>query len=79
MADEPRPELARGLLIDVFVNGTHPLLPWLAFFCAGIVLGRMLGARVVAARCDRNWFRAVLGRDVDQLDGHHANANCSCC
>jgi uncharacterized membrane protein YeiB len=26
----------------VFVNGTHPLLPWLAFFCAGIVLGRLL-------------------------------------
>jgi uncharacterized protein len=32
----------RGLLFDVFVNGTHPLLPWLAFFCAGIVLGRLL-------------------------------------
>jgi uncharacterized protein len=32
----------RGLLIDVFVNGTHPLLPWLAFFCSGIVLGRIL-------------------------------------
>jgi uncharacterized membrane protein YeiB len=24
------------------VNGTHPLLPWLAFFCTGIVLGRIL-------------------------------------
>jgi uncharacterized membrane protein YeiB len=32
----------RGLLFDVAVNGTHPLLPWLAFFCAGIVLGRLL-------------------------------------
>jgi uncharacterized membrane protein YeiB len=32
----------RGLVFDVFVNGTHPLLPWLAFFCAGIVLGRLL-------------------------------------
>jgi uncharacterized membrane protein YeiB len=32
----------RALLFDVFVNGTHPLLPWLAFFCAGIVLGRLL-------------------------------------
>ena len=31
-----------GLILDVFVNGTHPLLPWLAFFCAGIVLGRLL-------------------------------------
>ena len=32
----------RALLFDVGVNGTHPLLPWLAFFCAGIVLGRVL-------------------------------------
>lgn len=32
----------RGLVFDTFVNGTHPLLPWLAFFCAGIVLGRTL-------------------------------------
>jgi uncharacterized protein len=27
---------------NVFVNGTHPLLPWLGFFCAGILLGRIL-------------------------------------
>ncbi len=39
---DPGPRSPRGLLLDVFVNGTHPLLPWLAFFCAGIVLGRML-------------------------------------
>jgi uncharacterized membrane protein YeiB len=32
----------RALLFDVFVNGTHPLLPWLAFLCAGIVVGRLL-------------------------------------
>lgn len=32
-----------GLAYDVFVNGTHPLLPWLAYFCAGIALGRFLG------------------------------------
>lgn len=32
----------RGLVLDMFVNGTHPLLPWLAFFCAGILLGRVL-------------------------------------
>jgi uncharacterized membrane protein YeiB len=32
----------RALVFDVGVNGTHPLLPWLAFFCAGIVLGRVL-------------------------------------
>lgn len=32
----------RGLLFDTFVNGTHPLLPWMAFMCAGIVIGRHL-------------------------------------
>ncbi|HEY5662828.1 MAG TPA: DUF418 domain-containing protein [Ilumatobacter sp.] len=36
------PRSPRGLLFDVFVNGTHPLLPWLIFLCAGIVLGRLL-------------------------------------
>ena len=39
-----------GLVFRVFVNGTHPLLPWLAFFCAGIVLGRLLGT---------TWWRAA--------------------
>ena len=43
----------RGLLFDVAVNGTHPLLPWLAFFCAGIVLGRVLAT---------DWWRpAAIG------------------
>jgi len=32
----------RRLLFDTFVNGTHPLLPWLAFLCAGMILGRSL-------------------------------------
>jgi uncharacterized membrane protein YeiB len=32
----------RDLLFDTFVRGTHPLLPWLAFLCAGMVLGRLL-------------------------------------
>jgi uncharacterized protein len=32
----------RGLLFDTVVNGTHPLLPWLAFVCAGMVVGRAL-------------------------------------
>ncbi len=39
---DPPSRSPRGLVFDVFVNGTHPLLPWLAFFCAGIVLGRLL-------------------------------------
>lgn len=32
----------RGLALDVMVNGTHPLLPWLAFMCAGIVVARSM-------------------------------------
>lgn len=32
----------RDLLLDTFVRGTHPLLPWLVFLCMGMVLGRML-------------------------------------
>lgn len=39
-----------GLVLDTVVNGTHPLLPWLMFFCAGIVLGRLL---------TRDWWRPV--------------------
>jgi uncharacterized membrane protein YeiB len=38
----PDPDSIRRFVFEVFVNGTHPLLPWLAFFCAGIVLGRLL-------------------------------------
>jgi uncharacterized membrane protein YeiB len=38
----PGPRSPRGLVFNLFVNGTHPLLPWLAFLCVGIVLGRML-------------------------------------
>ncbi len=38
----PGQESVRRYVFDVFVNGTHPLLPWFAFMCAGIVLGRVL-------------------------------------
>ncbi len=42
----PRPYRSpRRLLFDTFVNGTHPLLPWLAFVCAGMVIGRYLPLR----------------------------------
>jgi len=32
----------RQLLLRTFIGYTHPLLPWLAFLCAGIALGRYL-------------------------------------
>lgn len=46
----------RRLLFDTFVNGTHPLLPWLAFLCAGMVLGRHLPLRPT-----RRWVLAAVG------------------
>lgn len=43
----------RRLVFDTFVNGSHPLLPWLAFLCAGMVIGRHLPLRAP--------WRRVLG------------------
>ncbi|MSO59577.1 MAG: DUF418 domain-containing protein [Ilumatobacteraceae bacterium] len=34
----------RNFLIRVFVSYTHPVLPWFAFVCIGIILGRHLGS-----------------------------------
>ncbi|HYN31408.1 MAG TPA: DUF418 domain-containing protein [Ilumatobacteraceae bacterium] len=39
---EPDEGSLRDHVFGVIVNGTHPLLPWLAFLCAGMVLGRLL-------------------------------------
>ncbi|MCU1393383.1 MAG: hypothetical protein JWM34_1811 [Ilumatobacteraceae bacterium] len=39
---EPEVTSPRNLLLRTFVGYTHPLLPWLAFVCAGIILGRSL-------------------------------------
>ena len=47
---EPDEGSWRDHLFGLFVNGTHPLLPWLAFLCAGIVLGRVLHT---------SWWRPV--------------------
>jgi uncharacterized protein len=37
---QPGQNSIRRYVFDLAVNGTHPLIPWLAFLCAGIVLGR---------------------------------------
>ena len=41
-ADVARIRSPRALVFDIWVNGTHPLLPWLCFFCVGMILGRLL-------------------------------------
>lgn len=40
----PGTDSIRRVVFELFVNGTHPLLPWLAFLCTGIVAGRYLNA-----------------------------------
>jgi uncharacterized protein len=51
----------QSFLLDVFVNGTHPLFPWLGFFCIGILLGRVL---------DTNWWHsAALGTGLMLFTG----------
>ncbi len=47
---EPDEGSWRDHVFGLFVNGTHPLLPWLAFLCAGIALGRVLHT---------SWWRPV--------------------
>ncbi len=36
----PTPSSPRNLLIRTFTDYTHPIFPWIAFFIAGILLGR---------------------------------------
>jgi uncharacterized membrane protein YeiB len=49
----------RRLLFDTFVNGTHPLLPWLAFLCAGMAIGRYLPLRS-ALRHGLAWLGVLM-------------------
>lgn len=54
----------RTLVFDVAVNGTHPLLPWLAFFCAGIVVGRAVvtaGTSTTPASTTTWWAGTCVG------------------
>ena len=39
----PELDSPRNLLIRVFIDHTHPVLPWFAFLIAGIILGRHIG------------------------------------
>jgi uncharacterized protein len=46
---DPQINSPRNLLLRTFIGYTHPLFPWLAFLCVGIVLGRNL-SRLAALR-----------------------------
>ena len=59
------PRSPRGLLLDTFINGTHPLLPWLAFLCCGMVIGRLLPEIV-------RWRRTLIGLGAAMLAGGYA-------
>ena len=39
----PAPNSPRNLLIRTFLDYTHPVFPWFAFFCVGMILGRSWG------------------------------------
>lgn len=47
----PGQDSIRRYVFDVMLNGTHPLLPWLAFLCAGIVVARMMHRPDWRTRC----------------------------
>ncbi len=39
----PNPNTPRNLLIRTFLDYTHPVFPWFAFFCVGMIVGRSWG------------------------------------
>lgn len=49
----------RNLVLRTFVGYTHPLLPWLAFLCAGIALGRFL-----PLLSQRRWRLGTIGASM---------------
>lgn len=57
---DPSRNTPHGFIIDMSINGTHPILPWLSFFVAGIIVGRTMadGSWV------RRWRLVVLGGGV---------------
>ena len=73
---DPPVNSPRNLVLRTFVGYTHPLLPWLAFLCAGIALGRYLPSIVtlrpkliaLGSACP---MRLLVGRRT--VRGRHAD------
>lgn len=73
---DPPVNSPRNLVLRTFVGYTHPLLPWLAFLCAGIALGRYLPSIVtlrpkLIALGSACLLRLLLGRRT--VRGRHAD------
>jgi len=68
----PSRSTPHGFIIDMGVNGTHPILPWLTFFIAGILVGRAMRSGswprrsrlVVLGIGAAMWFAAEALRDT---------------
>ena len=48
------------LILRIFVDYTHPVFPWLAFFCLGIVIGRNLEIVKAKSRTILMWCFALI-------------------
>lgn len=56
----PSPNTPRNLLIRVFVDYTHPVFPWITFFCIGMVIGRHYEVFRATRLQIAKWTGAVL-------------------
>lgn len=63
----PSPNSPRNLLIRTFVDYTHPVFPWIAFFIAGIMLGRHIH------RLNEIRLRLMFAAIILMLATHAAN------
>ncbi len=54
------PDTPRNLLFNTFINGTHPLFPWLAFLMVGMIIGRNLNWFVAHRKHVAIWSVAIL-------------------
>lgn len=48
------------LILRIFVDYTHPVFPWLAFFCIGIVIGRNIEIVKAKSRTILMWCFALI-------------------
>ena len=66
LTDPPDELSPRGLVYNLWVNDNHPLFPWLAFLCGGMILGRLLrdDSSTADAKKPEWWAPRVFGIGV---------------